>query len=83
MMERKGARMIIPVRCFTCGKLIGDKWEEFAKRVKAGENSGKVLDELGVTRYCCRRMLLSHVEIIDEIIRFYERPTMNNKEETT
>ena len=63
--------MIIPVRCFTCGKLIGDKWEDFAKRVKAGEDSGKVLDSLGVTRYCCRRMLLSHVEIIDEVLKFY------------
>jgi len=64
--------MIIPVRCFTCGKLIGDKWEEFARRVKSGEHPGKVLDSLGLTRYCCRRMLLSHVEIIDEIIKFYE-----------
>ncbi len=63
--------MIIPVRCFTCGKLIADKWEDFAKRVKAGEDSGKVLDSLGVTRYCCRRMLLSHVEIIDEVLKFY------------
>ncbi|MEA2089394.1 MAG: DNA-directed RNA polymerase subunit N [Thermoproteota archaeon] len=63
---------MIPVRCFTCGKSIGDKWEEFAKRTKAGENPGKVLDSLGVKRYCCRRMLLSHVEIIDEILRFYE-----------
>ena len=64
--------IIIPVRCFTCGKLIGDKWEDFARRVKTGEDSGKVLDSLGVTRYYCRRMLLSHVEIIDEIIKFYE-----------
>jgi DNA-directed RNA polymerase subunit N len=82
-MERKEIKTIIPVRCFSCGKLIGDKWEEFAKRVKAGENSGKVLDDLGVTRYCCRRMLLSHVEIIDEIIKFYGRPTINKEEETT
>jgi DNA-directed RNA polymerase subunit N len=81
-MKRKGVKTIIPVRCFTCGKLIGDKWEEFAKRVKAGENSGKVLDDLGVKRYCCRRMLLSHVEIIDEIIKFYERPSMDKEEET-
>jgi len=65
-------QMIIPVRCFTCGKLVGDKWEEFARRVKAGENAGEVLDSLGVKRYCCRRMLLSHVEIIDEVLRFYE-----------
>jgi len=65
-------RIIIPVRCFTCGKLIGDKWEEFARRVKSGEDPKRVLDSLGVTRYCCRRMLLSHVEIIDEILKFYE-----------
>ncbi len=64
--------MIVPVRCFTCGKVVGDKWEDFARRVKEGDDAGKVLDDLGVTRYCCRRMLLSHVEIIDEIIRFYE-----------
>jgi len=64
--------MIIPVRCFTCGKLIGDKWEEFVRRVKAGERADEVLDSLGIQRYCCRRMLLSHVEIIDEVLRFYE-----------
>jgi len=64
--------IIIPVRCFSCGNLIGDKWEDFARRVKEGEDSGKVLDSLGVKRYCCRRMLLSHVEIIDEILKFYE-----------
>ncbi len=64
--------MIIPVRCFTCGKLVADKWEEFIKRIKAGEDTKKVLDSLGLIRYCCRRMLLSHVEIADEILKFYE-----------
>jgi len=52
--------------------VVGDKWEDFARRVKEGDDAGKVLDDLGLTRYCCRRMLLSHVEIIDEIIKFYE-----------
>ena len=75
--------MIIPVRCFTCGKLIGDKWEEFAEQVKNGEPAGKVLDDLGITRYCCRRMLLSHVEIIDEVIKFYARRTRENEEDVT
>ena len=37
-------KLIIPIRCFTCGKLIGDKWEEFARRVKMGEDAGDVLD---------------------------------------
>jgi len=64
--------MIIPIRCFTCGKLVADKWEDFARRVKAGEEAGKVLDSLEVKRYCCRRMLLAHIEIADEIIKFYE-----------
>ncbi len=64
--------MIIPVRCFTCGKLVGDRWEEFARRIRTGENASDVLDSLGIKRYCCRRMLLANVEIIDEVLRFYE-----------
>ena len=64
--------MIIPVRCFTCGRLIGDKWEEFAKSAKGGEHPKDILDNMGLTRYCCRRMLLSHIELIDEVIEFYE-----------
>ncbi len=64
--------MIIPVRCFSCGKVIGDGWEAFAKRVSEGEAPKDVLDDLGITRYCCRRMILSHVELIDEILKFYE-----------
>lgn len=41
-------------------------------RIKQGEDARNVLDSLGMKRYCCRRMLLSHVEIIDEILKFYE-----------
>ncbi len=64
--------MIVPVRCFSCGKVIGDKWEDFKKRVEEGEEPNEVLEDLDITRYCCRRMLLSHVEIIDEVLRFHE-----------
>ncbi len=64
--------MIIPVRCFTCGALIGDKWLEYARRVKQGEDPKRVLDDLEVKRYCCRRMFLSHVELIDEILLYEE-----------
>ena len=46
--------MIIPVRCFTCGKLVGDQWEEFTRRIKTGENASDILDSLGLKRYCCR-----------------------------
>ncbi|MGQ9468276.1 MAG: DNA-directed RNA polymerase subunit N [Nitrososphaerales archaeon] len=64
--------MLIPVRCFTCGALIGDKYEEFVKKVKEGEESNKVLDKIGIKRYCCRRMFLSNVNIIDSILPYYE-----------
>ncbi len=58
---------MIPVRCFTCGKVVSPVWEEFKRRRDAGEDLKAVLDDLGLFRYCCRRMLLSHKEIIDEI----------------
>lgn len=61
---------MFPVRCFTCGAPIGHLWDEYIARVKKGEPPGKVLDDLGVKRYCCRRMFLSHVEISDEILHF-------------
>jgi len=60
--------VIVPVRCFTCGKVLADKYYEFKKRVEAGEDPEKVLDDLGVERYCCRRTLLSHVELIDQVM---------------
>ncbi|WP_448578815.1 DNA-directed RNA polymerase subunit N [Thermosphaera sp.] len=62
--------MLFPVRCFTCGAPIGHLWEEYEKRVKAGEEPGKVLDDLGVKRYCCRRMFLSYVDISKEVLQF-------------
>jgi DNA-directed RNA polymerase I, II, and III subunit RPABC5 len=102
--------MIIPVRCFTCGKVIGNKWATFMsfladeydegyvtgvpssgdsvpKRwlcaafqnswlglwIVADESSVKrseALDQLGLTRYCCRRMLLTHVDLIEKLLEY-------------
>lgn len=31
--------MIIPVRCFTCNKVIGDKWNYYVKRCKEEEKT--------------------------------------------
>ena len=64
--------MLIPVRCFTCGNLIADKFKDYQNRVKGGEDSAKVLDSLGVKRYCCRTMMLTSVETITQVIPFYE-----------
>ena len=72
--------MLVPVRCFTCGNLVADKFEEYQKRVKSGEDPAKILDSLGIERYCCRRMLLTTVETIQQVIPFYEAMHKRNIE---
>lgn len=67
--------MIIPIRCYTCGKPVAAFWDEYEKKVNAGEAPAKVLDELGIDRYCCRRMFLSHRNLIDELVRFGPKGT--------
>lgn len=62
--------MLPPVRCFTCGAPIGHLWEEFSKRVAEGEDPQKVLEDLGVKRYCCRRTLFTSAVYIEEIAKY-------------
>ena len=85
--------MIIPVRCFTCHKVIGNKWDWFKKQrdIIASEkklkpttqsdiditdsselyfsdnSEGKLLDKMGLVKLCCRRHMLSHIDLIDII----------------
>jgi DNA-directed RNA polymerase subunit N len=62
--------MIIPIRCFSCGKPIAHLWEDFKKRVAQGENAQKVLDEFGMERYCCRSVFLGQTDLIELIGEF-------------
>ncbi len=76
--------MIIPIKCFTCGNVIADKYRYFTEEVrkrKLGKGmdidkvlyltkelsektvEGDVLDDLGMNRMCCRRHMLTHVDI--------------------
>ena len=64
--------MLVPIRCFTCGGLIADKFEDFQKRVNLDEDSAEILDSLGIKRYCCRRMFLTTLQTIQQIVPFYE-----------
>jgi len=59
-----------PIRCFSCGKLLGDKYEQFEERVKKGESAEKVLDDLGLKKYCCRSSLLTSIDVMGEIGKF-------------
>lgn len=59
--------MIIPVRCWTCGNVIADRWDACQTMVQEGATLEAALDEVGIDRYCCRRMFLSHVELVDDV----------------
>ena len=108
--------MIIPIRCYTCGKILADKYEyykkelirkklalksesekindmdelsdQFSKKSNINNNNtnnkdplmidisvddvkktiaGEIMDELGLSRICCRKVILTSIEIIDEI----------------
>jgi len=54
----------------SCGKPIGNSWEEFKTRVEKGEDSKKVLEDLGLERFCCRAMFLGQVDTLELINKF-------------
>lgn len=76
--------MIIPIRCFTCGRVLANKWKQFKdmcleRRASAEESAAStvndadtdiekgVLDDLGIHAICCRTVLISSVDMSDQI----------------
>ena len=87
--------MIIPIRCFTCGKVLANKWKYYEEQLeKLREESAskdpktvddlsinerdamlyfdkniqkEILDKLELDRMCCRRHMLTHVDLINSI----------------
>jgi len=76
--------MIIPIKCFTCGHVLADKYRFYQaeiRRLKLSQGidtdkviyltktnnektiEGNVLDNLGLTNMCCRRHMLTHVDV--------------------
>ena len=62
--------MIIPVRCFSCGKPIGHLWEEYNELISKGKTKKEALDSLGLERHCCRAVFIGHVDLIDTATLF-------------
>ena len=75
--------MIIPIRCFTCGKVVADKYEHFLQESEKMKNemtdkekksnvkpmfddvfTNDILDKLGLNRYCCRRHMITTVDMM-------------------
>ncbi len=62
--------MIIPIRCMSCGKPVGHLWETYQAEVKKGKSPKNILDRLGLTRYCCRSLFLTHKDTLKEVGQF-------------
>ncbi len=62
--------MIIPIRCWSCGKPIAQAWEEFAEAKENKKSLKDVLDKLGIERYCCRSMFLGQIDLAKTSSRF-------------
>lgn len=65
-----------PIRCFTCGKVIGSKWEKYRELYqKMEQNPAEVtydgiMTELGISRWCCKRMLKTGVNVTEKILDY-------------
>ena len=75
--------MIIPVRCFTCNKILGSLYKKYCElleinkeeediisgleEISIDKSNVKIFEKLKVDRYCCRRHLMSHVDLIQKI----------------
>jgi len=54
----------------SCGKPVAHLFEEYLERIAIGEDRKKILDDLGLKRYCCRALFLGHVDLIESVAKF-------------
>lgn len=77
--------MIVPVCCMNCGKLIGDKYDYYLRKLREYKGSlaldastfdgkkipetpeARIFKELYIRRYCCKKVFLTHVDLIEKI----------------
>lgn len=74
---------MMPVRCYTCQKVVGNKYRTFEAKLRALDATRRdegcdefpvqrIMEELGLHRACCRRMLLTHVPIVEKMLQYPE-----------
>lgn len=54
---------LLPVRCFTCSKILGDKWERYQRLLSQGRTIEQALNEMKITHTCCRINIMNPPKI--------------------
>lgn len=56
--------MPVPIRCFTCGRVLGNKWERYFALLHDGMAERDAMTAVGIPAkmYCCRALMLTTVD---------------------
>lgn len=68
-----------PVRCYTCGKVLGNKWCTVEKRAADGVPMKQIYDDIGVTRYCCKRTVLASYDTTTNMHEGEGQPSLDEQ----
>jgi DNA-directed RNA polymerase subunit N (RpoN/RPB10) len=49
---------------------VAHVWEEYNAKVDGGMEQAQALDEVGLERYCCRRMFIGHIDLLEDVAGF-------------
>lgn len=71
--------MILPIRCYTCGKVLANltnQWEQY-KKENHDDDWLPFFQRYHIQRYCCKRVLMAQVPDPNHSIRHVLPPSIN------
>ena len=74
--------MLLPVRCFTCGKVLGNKWKKLEELTAQHAEMLVIYRELGLERYCCKKVIMTFVSTLDTLLKYDQLPRELEVKET-
>lgn len=54
-----------PIRCYSCNKVLGNRWECIDKLLEDGVELKEIYEMIGIVRYCCKRIIMTSVDVYD------------------
>jgi DNA-directed RNA polymerase subunit N (RpoN/RPB10) len=64
---------LVPVRCVTCNKILGNKYNKYEEFLHEGYSIEESLNKLGLVRPCCRLRLRNPFKVVGEKFEDFEK----------